>query len=79
MYDKMAQADLVLVAGTSATVYPAAGFAIEVKQRGGILIEANLYESEISAVCDISMHGLTGVILPRLTAAVSELRRDKLS
>ena len=43
-----ARADLVIVAGTSATVYPAAGFAIEVKQRGGVLIEANLYESEIT-------------------------------
>jgi NAD-dependent deacetylase len=74
-----ALADLVLVAGTSATVYPAAGFAIEVKQRGGILLEANLYESEISAICDISLRGPTGEILPRLTAAVSELRREKLS
>ena len=74
-----AQADLVLVAGTSATVYPAAGFALEVKQRGGILIEANLYESEITRICDISLRGPTGEILPRLTAAVSELRREKLS
>jgi NAD-dependent deacetylase len=73
------QADLVLVAGTSATVYPAAGFAIEVKQRGGTLIEANLYESELSAICDISLRGPTGEVLPRLTAAVSELRREKLS
>jgi len=74
-----AQADLVLVAGTSATVYPAAGFAIEVKQRGGALVETNLYESEISPICDISLRGPTGEILPRLTAAVSELRREKLS
>jgi NAD-dependent deacetylase len=74
-----AQADLVLVAGTSATVYPAAGFALEVKQRGGILIEANLYESEITRICDISLRGPTGEILPRLTSAVSDLRREKLS
>ena len=38
--------------GTSATVYPAAGFALEVKQRGGTLIEVNLYESEITQICD---------------------------
>ena len=73
------QADVVLVAGTSATVYPAAGFAIEVKQRGGIMIEANLYESEITPICDISLRGPTGEVLPRLTAAVSELRKEKLS
>ena len=30
-----ARADLVILGGTSATVYPAAGFAIEVKERGG--------------------------------------------
>lgn len=73
------RADLVLVAGTSATVYPAAGFAIEVKQRGGIMIEANLYESEITSICDFSLRGPTGEVLPRLTAAVSELRKTKLS
>ena len=74
-----AQADLVLVAGTSATVYPAAGFALEVKQRGGILIEANLYQSEITAICDVSLCGPTGEVLPRLAAAVADLRREKLS
>ncbi|MGH7879194.1 MAG: Sir2 family NAD-dependent protein deacetylase, partial [Candidatus Binataceae bacterium] len=74
-----ARADLVLVAGTSATVYPAAGFALEVKQRGGLLIEANLYESEITALCDFSLRGPTGEVLPRLTAAVAELRKAKLS
>lgn len=74
-----ARADLVLVAGTSATVYPAAGFAIEVKQRGGVLVEANLYESEITPICDISLRGPTGEVLPRLAAAVWELRKAKLS
>jgi NAD-dependent deacetylase len=77
--DHSARADLVIVAGTSATVYPAAGFALEVKQRGGTLIEANLYESEITSICDISLRGPTGGILPRLAAAVSELRKTKLS
>jgi NAD-dependent deacetylase len=77
--ENAARSDLVLVAGTSATVYPAAGFAIEVKQRGGVLIEANLYESEISAICDISLRGPTGEVLPRLTQAVSALRKEKLS
>ena len=74
-----ARADLVIVAGTSATVYPAAGFALDVKQRRGKLIEANLYESEITRVCDISLRGATGEILPRLTAAISDLRKARLS
>ncbi|MGH8013641.1 MAG: SIR2 family NAD-dependent protein deacylase [Candidatus Binataceae bacterium] len=72
-------ADLVILGGTSATVYPAAGFALEVKQRGGKLIEVNLYGSEIAPICDASLRGPTGEVMPRLTAAVSELRRAKLS
>jgi NAD-dependent deacetylase len=74
-----ARADLVIVAGTSATVYPAASFALEVKQRGGTLIEANLYESEITKVCDISLRGATSEVLPRLTASISDMRKARLS
>src|SRR5579862_1249971 len=65
-----ARADLVIVAGTSATVYPAAGFALEVKQRGGTLIEVNLYESEITRICDASLRGTSADVLPRLVKAV---------
>ncbi|HTY56664.1 MAG TPA: NAD-dependent protein deacylase [Candidatus Binataceae bacterium] len=73
------QADLVLVAGTSATVYPAAGFALEVKQRGGRLIEVNLYESEISQLCDVSLRGGAAAVLPRLVKAASARRAARLS
>ena len=74
-----ARADLVILGGTSATVYPAAGFAIEVKERGGRLIEVNLYESEITALCDISLRGGAADVMPRLCRAISELRRARLS
>src|SRR5271163_4763148 len=74
-----AKADLAIVAGTSATVYPAAGFAIEVKERGGVLIEVNLYESEITSYCNVSLRGGSANVLPRLTKAISERRRAKLS
>jgi NAD-dependent deacetylase len=74
-----ARAARVIVAGTSATVYPAAGFAIEVKQRGGTLIESNLYESEITKLCDISLRGATGEVMPRLVAAIGDLRKARLS
>jgi len=74
-----AKSDLVIVAGTSATVYPAAGFALEVKQRGGTLIEVNLYESEITQICDVSLRGGSAQVLPRLVNAVTEIRRENLS
>jgi NAD-dependent deacetylase len=77
--DHCSRADLVIVAGTSATVYPAAGFALEVKERGGILVEVNLYESEITRFCNISLRGGAANVLPRLTKAISERRRATLS
>lgn len=74
-----ARSDLVIVAGTSATVYPAAGFALEVKERGGALIEVNLYESEITGRCDVSLRGGSAEVLPRLLCAVVEQRRAALT
>jgi NAD-dependent deacetylase len=74
-----AKADLVIVAGTSATVYPAAGFAIEVKQRGGAMVEVNLYESEITPICDVSLGGGSAEVLPKLVKAVTDLRRSRAS
>ncbi len=73
-----ARADLVIVAGTSATVYPAAGFAIEVKQRGGVMVEVNLYESELTRVCDLSLRGGAAEVLPRLARTIANRRRTKL-
>jgi NAD-dependent protein deacetylase/lipoamidase len=77
--ENASRADMVLVAGTSATVYPAAGFALEIKERGGAMVEVNLYESEITQLCDLSLRGPTGEVLPRLARAVSEKRRARAS
>jgi len=55
------------------------GFALEVKQRGGTLIEVNLYESEITQICDVSLRGGSAEVLPRLVNAVTEIRRENLS
>ncbi|HVN63287.1 MAG TPA: Sir2 family NAD-dependent protein deacetylase [Candidatus Binataceae bacterium] len=73
--EQSARADCVIVAGTSATVYPAAGFALDIKRRGGAMIEVNLFESELSPICDISLRGGSAGILPRLARAVTELSR----
>lgn len=77
--EESARADLVIVAGTSATVYPAAGFALAVKERGGPLIEVNLYESEITGICDVSLRGGSAEMLPRLFDAAMARRRAALS
>jgi NAD-dependent deacetylase len=56
----------MLLVGTSAFVYPAAGFPWQVKGRDGALIEINLYETGITSFCDVSIRGKAGEVLPRL-------------
>ncbi|MBF6570183.1 MAG: hypothetical protein IVW54_15035 [Candidatus Binataceae bacterium] len=77
--ERSALADLVILVGTSATVYPAAGFALQVKERGGRMIEINLYESELTAQCDISLRGGSAVMMPRLTAVLAKKRRAAMA
>lgn len=69
-YQESERADCVIVAGTSATVHPAAQFPIAVRDRGGDLIEVNPYETEISELCRFRLLGTTSEVLPRLCAAV---------
>ncbi len=63
--------DAMLIAGTSATVYPAAAFPNEVVMRHGSLIEINFSDTPLSPMCQVSIKGKTGEILP---AIVSEIR-----
>jgi NAD-dependent deacetylase len=69
-FEEAERADCVIVAGTSATVYPAAQFPIGVRQRGGDLIEVNPYESEITPLCTYALRGPGGDVLPRLVQEI---------
>jgi NAD-dependent deacetylase len=73
-FEEAERADCVLVAGTSATVYPAAQFPLSVHQRGGDLIEVNPYESDITALCRHALHGPGAEVLPRLVERVRARR-----
>jgi NAD-dependent deacetylase len=66
--------DCMLVVGTSATVYPAAQFPLDVRERGGHLLEVNLYESELTPFCAVSLRGTAATVLPRLVARLATLR-----
>jgi len=68
------RADCMLVAGTSATVYPAAGLPIAIAERGGDLIEVNPYPSDLSPLCRITLAGTTAAVLPVLVERVRTLR-----
>ncbi len=62
------QADVLLVIGTSAVVYPAAGLVAVAKSGGAKVIEINIAETAASAVADVSLRGAAAQILPELLA-----------
>ncbi len=68
--DEASRADCMIVAGTSAVVYPAAELPVMVKMRGGALIEVNPLESDLTPRCDIVLRGPSGEVLPRLVEKV---------
>jgi NAD-dependent protein deacetylase/lipoamidase len=72
--DEADRADCMLVAGTSATVYPAAGFPMAIAERGGDLIEVNPFPSELTSMCRVTLTGPAGELLPALAERVRALR-----
>jgi NAD-dependent deacetylase len=73
-YAQSEQADCMLIAGTSATVTPAAWFPQVVLERGGVLVEVNVDETPLSSLCEASLRGQAGVVLPGLVDAVEAAR-----
>lgn len=67
----VAAADVILVVGTSAVVYPAAALATGSRRPGQILIEINLEPTPASGAVDIGLYGPAGTILPQLVPAAS--------
>jgi NAD-dependent deacetylase len=67
-------ADCCIVAGTSATVYPAAQIPLDVLHRGGRLIEVNLYDSEITPYCELTLQGPAAVTLSELVSCVRSMQ-----
>jgi len=68
------RADCMIVAGTSATVYPAAQFPVSIHQRGGDLLEVNPYESELTPLCRVVLRAPSGEVLPELVERLRALR-----
>jgi len=73
-FDAAEQCDCMIVAGTSATVYPAAQFPFDVRQRGGDVIEINPYATELTPIASVSVHGPAAVVLPELAMRIIQLR-----
>jgi NAD-dependent deacetylase len=58
--------DVFLAVGTSAVVYPAAGFARHAQRRGAFTAEINLEETPASPLVDASILGAAEDVLPQL-------------
>lgn len=61
-------AELFLVIGTSAVVYPAAGLAQIAKSSGARVVEINIAETQLSDQIDEFLQGPSGELLPQLIA-----------
>lgn len=62
----VSRCNVLLVVGTSAVVYPAAGLISLARMGGATVIECNLTQTEASAKADIGLYGPSGVTLPKL-------------
>ena len=60
--------DVLLVIGTSAVVYPAAGLISLAKTRGASVIIVNTQPSDASELADVELLGPAGEHLPALLA-----------
>ncbi len=56
----------ILVVGTSAVVYPAAGLISIAHDNGAKVIEINIADTDATAGVDVSLRGPSGAILPEL-------------
>jgi NAD-dependent deacetylase len=64
-----ANANLVLVIGTSNVVQPAASLADIARSNNATVVEINLEPTALSHTADVALHGKAGEILPRLLDA----------
>ncbi|MGB9807961.1 MAG: SIR2 family NAD-dependent protein deacylase, partial [Thermosulfidibacteraceae bacterium] len=72
-------ADVFMVVGTSAQVYPAAGLPIMAKERGARIIEINLELTQLtSSITDVFLQGRAGEILPLLVGEILKGNRSKV-
>ena len=60
------RADLCLVVGTSAVVYPAAAVPLATLGAGGALVEVNLEDTPLTRAATVALRGAAGKVLPAL-------------
>ncbi len=71
-FEEVSRSDVIIVAGTSAVVQPAASLPLIVKRRGGAIIEINPDETPLSNIADVVLKMKAGEAMSRL---LEEVRR----
>jgi NAD-dependent deacetylase len=69
------ECDVLLLVGTSGTVWPAAELPSVAARAGARVVEVNPEPSELTHLAAAYIQGAAGDVLPRLAAAVAEWRR----
>jgi NAD-dependent deacetylase len=66
------QADVLLVIGTSAEVYPAAGLPQAARAQGALVVEVNPAQTPVTAFADMAVHMTAGAFLPAVVQCLEE-------
>lgn len=70
-------ADLFLVVGTSATVWPAAGLIEIAADAGAAVIEVNREETPLTSLATLHLAGAAGVVVPELAEEIARWRSPR--
>lgn len=74
-WELAARCDVMLVVGTSGTVWPAAELPRVARAGGAPIVEVNPEPSELTPIADVFLRAAAGDVLPELTRAVRAARR----
>ena len=66
--------DVLLLVGTSGTVWPAAELPLVAKDAGARVVEVNPDPSELTYLADVFLQGAAGAVLPLLVEAIAARR-----
>ena len=69
----LSQCDVLLLIGTSGSVFPVAELPLAIHARGGLLIEFNVCETPLSPFCDFRLSGRADKTVPAFGELVSGL------
>lgn len=75
--DSVTACDVLIVVGTSAVVYPAAGLISLAKSAGATVVEVNLTPTNASGYTDIGLYGPSGMMLPKVVERLRQLKSSE--